>query len=79
LPFERDQVKGHFVRQLSSGQIDKLAHTLNGLFYLDHDDVSKDSYNKKGFKKRQRLSHTRYQALGPELIPVYRQSARRWP
>ena len=23
-------------------------------------------------------SHTRYRALGPELIPVYRQSARRW-
>jgi len=22
--------------------------------------------------------HTRYRALGPELIPVYRQSARRW-
>ena len=25
-----------------------------------------------------RSSHTRYRALGPELIPVYRQSARRW-
>jgi len=24
-----------------------------------------------------KLSHTRYRALGPELIPVYRQSARR--
>ena len=24
-----------------------------------------------------KASHTRYQALGPELIPVYRQSARR--
>ena len=24
------------------------------------------------------LSHTRYRALGPELIPVYKQSARRW-
>jgi len=24
------------------------------------------------------FSHTRWQALGPELIPVYRQSARRW-
>ena len=28
--------------------------------------------------KKVRFSHTRYQALGPELIPVYRQSARRW-
>ena len=26
-----------------------------------------------------KFSHTRYRALGPELIPVYRQSARRWP
>jgi len=25
-----------------------------------------------------KFSHTRYRALGPELIPVYRQSARRW-
>jgi len=24
-----------------------------------------------------KFSHTRYRALGPELIPVYRQSARR--
>jgi len=28
--------------------------------------------------KRVMFSHTRYRALGPELIPVYRQSARRW-
>jgi len=27
--------------------------------------------------KKVNFSHTRYQALGPELIPVYRQSARR--
>ena len=27
--------------------------------------------------KKVTFSHTRYQALGPELIPVYRQSARR--
>jgi len=26
-----------------------------------------------------KFSHTRYLALGPELIPVYRQSARRHP
>ena len=30
------------------------------------------------FKKvKVKASHTRYRALGPELIPVYRQSARR--
>ena len=28
-------------------------------------------------KKKVKASHTRYRALGPELIPVYRQSARR--
>jgi len=27
--------------------------------------------------KRVKFSHTRYRVLGPELIPVYRQSARR--
>ena len=28
-------------------------------------------------KSKVKFSHTRYRALGPELIPVYRQSARR--
>ena len=28
--------------------------------------------------KKVKASHTRYRALSPELIPVYRQSARRW-
>ena len=28
-------------------------------------------------KVKVKFSHTRYRALGPELIPVYRQSARR--
>ena len=28
--------------------------------------------------KKVKFSHTRYRALGPQLIPVYRQSARRW-
>jgi len=28
--------------------------------------------------KKVKFSHTRYRALDPELIPVYRQSARRW-
>ena len=31
-----------------------------------------------GGKVKVKFSHTRYWALGPELIPVYRQSARRW-
>jgi len=30
-----------------------------------------------GKAKKVKFSHTRYRALGPELIPVYRQSARR--
>jgi len=28
--------------------------------------------------KKEKASHTRYRALGPEVIPVYRQSAHRW-
>ena len=31
----------------------------------------------KYYSKKVKFSHTRYRALGPELIPVYRQSARR--
>ena len=31
----------------------------------------------QGNKVKVKFSHTRYRALGPELIPVYRQSARR--
>jgi len=34
-----------------------------------------DERERKG--KKVKFSHTRYRALGPELIPVYRQSARR--
>ena len=30
------------------------------------------------YVKKVKFSHTRYRALVPELIPVYRQSARRW-
>ena len=33
----------------------------------------------KKVKVKVKASHTRYRALGPELIPVYRQSACRWP
>jgi len=33
--------------------------------------------NKIITSKKVKASHTRYQALGPELTPVYRQSARR--
>jgi len=29
-------------------------------------------------KSKVKFSHTRYRALGPELIPVYKQSAGRW-
>jgi len=35
------------------------------------------SSNRLVSKKKVKFSHTRYRALGPELIPVYRQSARR--
>jgi len=28
--------------------------------------------------KKVKASHTRYRSLGPEMIPIYIQSARRW-
>ena len=40
-------------------------------------DVAMVSYG-NGLKVKVKFSHTRYRALGPEPIPVYRQSARRW-
>jgi len=39
----------------------------------------KDGPASKFYRKKVKASHTRHRALGPELIPVYRQSARRWP
>jgi len=39
---------------------------------------SRDKLIQSSLKVKVKASHTRYRALGPELIPVYRQSARRW-
>jgi len=39
--------------------------------------VKKLVQTKVSSKSKVKFSHTRYRALGPELIPVYRQSARR--
>ena len=36
-----------------------------------------DMLRNNGKVKNVKFSHTRYRALGPELIPVYRQSTRR--
>ena len=36
------------------------------------------TWNLTAYVKNVKASHTRYRALGPELIPVYRQSACRW-
>ena len=36
-----------------------------------------EEYGRKGKKVKVKFSHTRYRALGRELIPMYRQSARR--
>ena len=36
------------------------------------------SYKIQSLRVKVKFSHTRYRALGPELIPVHRQSARRW-
>ena len=42
-----------------------------------HSDIAIFSMNDSLVSKYGKFSHTRYRALGPELIPVYRQSARR--
>jgi len=46
--------------------------------YTAHPVVLCGSLSSVGRYKKIKFSHTRYQALGPELIPVYRQSAHRW-
>ena len=44
----------------------------------DQDHNLKDYISVFNINVKVKVSHTRYQALGPELIPMYRQSARRW-
>ena len=64
------------VRDLTRGQ--PRMHFFNHyhvLFLMNNlDSSSKSNTNSK---VKVKFSHTRYRALGPELIPVYRQSARR--
>jgi len=51
----------------------EISKRLDGSSSFDIGTTFDLSYNVKKVK----FSHTRYRALGPELIPVYRQSARR--
>ena len=52
--------------------------TVPDISFADERAVSHWSlYLGHGSKIKVKFSHTRYRALGPELIPVYRQSARR--
>ena len=44
---------------------------------LTRGPIYKTSYDYLTIILKVKFSHTRYRALGPELIPVYRQSARR--
>ena len=44
---------------------------------LSAESSVQNSFRVAAAKGKVKFSHTRYQALGPELIPVYRQSARR--
>jgi len=41
--------------------------------------ITEVNNRRDGKKVKVKASHTRYRALGPELILVYRQSACRWP
>jgi len=49
--------------------------SIMGLHGLDHS--ASVNYQRLVQSKKVKFSHTRYRAFGPELIPVYRQSARR--
>jgi len=44
---------------------------------LNFNEARDDGVAAASAGKKVKASHTRYRALGPELIPVYRQSARR--
>jgi len=44
---------------------------------LEFAGLENDGLENDGLEKKVKASHTRYRALGSELIPVCRQSARR--
>ena len=45
--------------------------------YMSHGtELRKVNNELRNYGKKIKASHTRYRTLGPELIPVYRQSAR---
>jgi len=52
------------------------SYCLNVLAYFSV--ICNINVNHNGIWVKVKFSYTRYRALGPELIPVYRHSARRW-
>jgi len=52
--------------------------TTSPTLYVSQYTVQFLDFTAQPHSKKVKFSHTRYRALGPELIPVYRQSARRW-
>ena len=62
---------------------ENISFSLTQTILYEVDDVIIDSSSDRNERsnaaeiKKVKFSHTRYRALGPELIPVYRQSARR--
>ena len=59
---------------LSRGLIYKISYDLSR-YYLK--SIVRSTYNSNVQGKKVKFFNIRYRALGPELIPVYRQSARR--
>jgi len=43
---------------------------------MGHLSFAETKVSNFSLRKKVKFSHTRYRALGPELIPVYKQSAR---
>jgi len=48
------------------------------VYRQQHKYTKQFKHQRRLFVKKVKFCHTRYWALGPELIPVYRQSACRW-
>jgi len=64
-------------RDASSPLVDRGVHTPRFISLLSTVRSVSTSVTDSDLKKV-KAYHTHYRALGPELIPVYRQSARRW-
>ena len=66
-----------FRRQFPRGPINYSQSRANYVELQTYNSLHNNSHYSPDKGKKAKFSHTRYRALGPELMPVYRQSARR--